>query len=111
MFSDNIQNQIKEPLKVLLIMNEERQLLEGVFMDRELNASIGRKLITAPLNANDNIIKMDKIVCVTEVVLSLDKLYNTDKNLEDGRLSNVLFRYHVTSSEEFTSFEPVITQC
>ena len=29
MFSDNVQYQIKEPLKVLLIMNEEKQLPEG----------------------------------------------------------------------------------
>ena len=74
-------------------------------MDRELSASIGRKLITTPLDANDKIIKTDKLACIMEVVLSLDELNNTD-NLEDGRLSNFLFRYHVTCSEEFTSFEP-----
>ena len=82
---------------------------EGVFMDRELNASIGRKLISTPLDANDNIIKTDKLVCITEVVFSLNELDNTD-NLEDERLSNILLSYHVTSSEEFTSFEPVAPQ-
>ena len=81
-------------------MNEKKQLPEGVFMDRELNTSIGRKLITIPLDANDIIVKTDKLACVTEVVLSLDELDNTD-NLEDGRVSNVLLRYHVTGSEEF----------
>ena len=59
-----------------------------------------------PLDANDNIVKMDKLACITELVLSLDELNNTD-NLEDGRLSNILLRYHVTGSEEFTCFEPV----
>ena len=48
MFSDNIQYQIKEPLKVMLIMNEEKQLPEGVCMGRELNASMGRKVIRCP---------------------------------------------------------------
>ena len=48
MFSDNVQYQIREPLKVQLITNKENQLPEGVFMDRELNASVGRKLITTP---------------------------------------------------------------
>ena len=86
-------------MKVLLIMSKERQLLEGVFTDRDLNASIGRKLITTPLDANNNITKIDKLACITETVLRLDKL----DNLEDGRLSNVLLRYHVTGSEEFTS--------
>ena len=74
-------------------------------MDRELNASLGRKLITTPMDGNNEIIKMDKLACITEMVFSLDELNNTD-NLEDRRLSNVLLRYHVTGSEEFTSFEP-----
>ena len=65
MFSNNIQYQIRESLKVLLITNEEKQLLEGVFTDRELNVSIGRKLITTLLDANDNIIKIDKLACIT----------------------------------------------
>ena len=105
----NVQYQIMGPLKVLLIMNKENQLPEGVFTYRELNASIGRKQITTPLDANNNTIKTDKLTCITEMVLSLDKLDNTD-NLEDGRLSNILLRYHVTGSEEFMSFEPVTLQ-
>ena len=49
---------------------------------------------------------MDKSADVTEMALSLDELDNTD-SLEDGKLSNILHRYHETDSEEFTSFEPV----
>ena len=60
MFSDNVQYLIKEPLKVMLITNEEKWLLEGVVMDRELYTSIGRKGITTSLDSNDNIIKTDK---------------------------------------------------
>ena len=75
-------------------------------MDKELNSFVGRNLITTPLYANDNIIKTDMLACVMEMVLSLDKLDNTD-NMEDRSLSNVLRRYRVTSSKEFTSFEPV----
>ena len=39
----------------------------------------------------------------------LGRLDNTD-NLEDGSFSNVLLRYHVTGSEEFTCFEPFTSQ-
>ena len=53
--------------------------------------------------------KTDKFAHVMEVVLSLDKLNNTD-NLEDEKLSNVLLRCQVTCSEEFMSFEPVALQ-
>ena len=56
MFSDNIQYQIRQPLKELLIMNEEKQLPEGVFTDRELT--------TTPLDGIDNIIKTDKLACI-----------------------------------------------
>ena len=79
---------------------------KGVFIGRELKTSLGRKVITTPLVANDNIIKTDKLACITEVVLSLNELDNTD-NLEDGRLSNILLRYHMTGYEEFTTFQPV----
>ena len=82
MFSDNVQYQKREPLKVLLIMNEEKQLPEWVFMDRQLNAFLERKLITTSLDANDNIVKMDKLACVMEMIISLDEL-NKNDNLED----------------------------
>ena len=109
MFSDNVQYQIREPLKVLLIKNVEKLLPKRVFKDEKLIMSIERKLITTPLDANDKIFKTDKLACITEMVLSLDELNNT-YNLEDGRLSNILLRYHVTGSEEFTSFELVTPQ-
>ena len=106
-FSDNTQYQIREPLKVLLITNEEQQLMEGVFMDGELNTSIRRNLITTLLDAN--VVKTDKLACIMKMVFNLNELDNTD-NVEDRRLSKILFRYHVTGFTEFTSFEPVALQ-
>ena len=91
MFSDNIQYKIKETLKVLLIMNEEKPML----MSREINAFVGRKVITTLLDANDHFVKMDKLAHVIEVVISLGELDSTD-NLEDINLSNMLLRYQVT---------------
>ena len=46
----------------------------------------------------DNIVKTDKLAFITEMVLSLDELDNTD-NLEGGRLINVLLRYKVINPE------------
>ena len=69
--SEEVTYQIRKPFKVLLITNEENQLPEGVFTDRELNASIRWKLITTPMDTNDKIVKMDKLACVMEIVLSL----------------------------------------
>ena len=39
------------------------------------------------------------------MAISLNELANSD-NLEDGRPSNTLFTYYVTSHEDFTRFEP-----
>ena len=58
MFSNNVQYQIKEPLKGML-MNKEKRLPEGTFRDRELNASVGRKVIML-LDIHDHSIKKNK---------------------------------------------------
>ena len=46
---------------------------------------------------------------VTKITLNLDELDNSD-NLKDGRPSNKLLTYHVTSNKDFTCFEPNIPQ-
>ena len=43
------------------------------------------------------------------MVISLNELDNSD-NLEDGKPSNALFTYYVTSSEYSTHFEPATPQ-
>ena len=106
MFIDNIQYRIKESLRVPL-SKDEKQLPEGVFKEKKLNLSTGRKVITL-LDLYDNITKTNKLAGVTEII-SLDELDNAD-NLEKRRLNNILLRYHVTADEAFTNSEPVAPQ-
>ena len=54
---------------------------------------------------DDQVIKKNKLRGMTEMVLNLNELDNTD-NLEDGRPSNSLLTYHVTSNKDFMHFEP-----
>ena len=91
----NIQYQIKESLEVLLITNEEKQLPKGVFIGSQFNAFVGRKVITTSLDTKENILKTNKLVGITEIVISLEELDNTE-NLESGRLSRIL--HYVTLS-------------
>ena len=56
-----------------------------------------------------NVSKMNKLAGVTEMVISLNELSNSD-DLEDGKPSKVLLRHYLTSSEVFTNFEPVSPQ-
>ena len=110
MFSNNVQYQIKESFKVLL-SNEEKILPKGMLTFVEKN------LIITPLDADENVSKTNKLTNkltnkfagVTEVIMSLNELDDTD-NLQNGRLSNVLLRHYLTSSKAFTNFEPVTPQ-
>ena len=58
---------------------------------------------------DDQVTKKNKLKGITEITLNLDKLDNSD-NLKDGRPSNELFTYHVTSNEDFTRFQPQALQ-
>ena len=53
---------------------------------------------------DDSVFKMNKLRGITEMILSLDELDNSD-NLEDGRPSKALLTCHVTGHEDFTRFE------
>ena len=108
MFSDNVQYQVKKPLK-LRLSNGEKMLPEGRFTAGELSAFIGRNLLIAPIYGSENIFKTSKLAGITEIVISLNKLNNSD-NLEDGKPTNILLKHHMTSSKEFTNYEPVIPQ-
>ena len=56
---------------------------------------------------DDQVTKTNKLKGITEITLNLDELDNSD-NLEDGKPSNALLTYHVTSDGDFTRFEPDI---
>ena len=58
---------------------------------------------------DDQVIKKNKLKGITEMILNLNELDNSD-NLRDGRPSNELLTYHVTSNEDFMSFEPQTPQ-
>ena len=53
---------------------------------------------------DDRVDKKNKVRGITEMIIKLNELYNSD-NLEDGRPSNALLTYHVTSNKDFTHFE------
>ena len=63
-------------------------------MDKELDELIGFEKLG--LSHHDYALKVNKLERVTEMTINLDELDNTD-NLEDGRPSNALFMYYVSS--------------
>ena len=74
-------------------------------MDKELDSLIGTELRSQMLDSRDDVLRTNKLKKITKMVISLNKLNNSD-NLEDGRPSNTLFTYYVASPEYYTHFEP-----
>ena len=88
---------------------DEKQVLNKTYTSRELSTIVEGKMILTNLNKDSRIIKMNKLAKITDMILKLDELDNTD-NLEDGRPSNTLFTHYVFGSKDFTHFEPNIPQ-
>ena len=105
MFSNNSQILLKKSMEVLLYTGKKIVLNKGIYMDKELDSLIGTELKSQMLDSRDDVLRTNKLKKITKVAISLNELDNSD-NLEDGRPSNTLLPYYVTSPEDFKRFEP-----
>ena len=95
---DNLKFELKTGKKVLLPKGT-------MYRDEELNAMIGLEYKLKMLH-NNYTTKKNKLGDITEMVISLNELDNSD-NLEDGRPNSTLFMYYVIDPRDFTNFGPV----
>ena len=109
MFSDNIQYKVTETFNLKLVDGSEKQILNGSYTKREIDAIVGRKHLLADLSNDFRIIKTNKLAKVIDRVFNLNELDNSG-NLKDGRPSDALFTYYVYNSKDFTHFEPQTPQ-
>ena len=79
------------------------------YTSRELLSMLEGIIELNQFEVDDQVIKKNKLKGITEITLNLDELNNSN-NLKDGRPSNELLTYHVTSNEDFTCFEPQTPQ-
>ena len=105
MFSSNSQILLKKSTEVLLYTGKKIVLNKGIYTDKELDSLIRTELKLQMLDSCDDVLRTNKFKKITKVAISLNELDNSD-NLEDGRPSNTLFTYYVTSPEDFMRFEP-----
>ena len=78
---------------------------KGAYAGRELLSIIEGIIELNQFEVDDQFTKMNKLKGITEITLNLDELDNSD-NLKDGRPSNELLTYYMTSNEDFMRFEP-----
>ena len=106
MLTNNVQYQILKLRSVMDPISDTKKMIpSGTYACRELLSMPEGMVELNKFLVDDQVIKKNKLKGITEIILNLDELDNTD-NLEDGRPSNSLLTYHVTSNEDFTSFEP-----
>ena len=65
----------------------------------------GTELKSQMLDSRDDLLRTNELKGIAKVAISLNELDNSD-NPEDGRPSNTLFTYYVTSPERYTRLEP-----
>ena len=105
MHISNSQILLHRSIEFLLTTGKKIVLNKGVYMDNDLNSLIGMELKSQMLDSHNDIQRINKLVNGTKITISLNELNNSD-NLKDGRPSNTLFTYFVTSLEYFTCFKP-----
>ena len=106
MLSDNIQYNVLKLRSVMdPISNTKKLIPSKTYAGRELLSMLEGMVELNKFLVDDQVTKTNKLKGITEIILNLDELDNTD-NLEDGRPSNSLLTYHVTSNGDFTSFQP-----
>ena len=104
--SDNVQYKvIKSHIVDYISPENETLIISGTYAGRKLLSILGRMIELNQFAKDDPVFKMNKLRGITEMSFDLNELDNSD-NLKDGRPSNALLTYHMTSDGDFTHFEP-----
>ena len=91
------------------ISDTKKMIPSGTYAGRELLSIVEGMVELNQFLVDDQVIKKNKLKGITEMILNLNELDNSD-NLKDGRPGNELLTCHVTDDEDFTHFEPDIPQ-
>ena len=91
------------------ISNAKKMIPSGTYAGRELLSIVEGMVELNQFVVDDQVIKKNKLKGITEIIINLDELNNSD-NLKDGRPSNNLLTYHVTDDKDFMHFEPQTPQ-
>ena len=106
MLSDNVKYEILKLRAVMdPISDAKKTIPSGTYAGRQLLSIVEGIVELNQFGIDDQVTKTNKLKGITEMIINLDEPNNSD-NLKDGRPSNSLLTYYVTSNEDFTRFEP-----
>ena len=106
MLSDDVKYEILKLSSVMDPISDSKKMIpKRAYAGRELISMLEGMVELNQFEVDDQVTKTNKLKGITEITLNLDELNNSN-NLKDGRPSNSLLTYYVTSNEDFTRFEP-----
>ena len=106
MLSDNVKYEILKLRSVMGPVSDSKKLIpSGTYASRELLSMLEGIIELNQFEVDDPVTKTNKLKGIKEITVNLDELNNSN-DLKDGRPSNELLTYHVTSNEDFMRFEP-----
>ena len=106
MLSDNVKYKILKLHSVMDPISDTKKMIpKGAYAGRELISMQEGIIELNQFEVDDQVTKTNKLKGITEMIINLDELNNSD-NLKDGRPSNSLLTYYMTSNEDFMCFEP-----
>ena len=110
MLSDNVKYEILKLRAVMDTISDTKKMIpSGTYAGRELLSMLEGKVELNRFVVDDQVIKKNKLKGITEMIINLDELDNSD-NLRDGRPNNELLTYHVNDDKDFMHFKPDIPQ-
>ena len=110
MLSNNVKYEILKLRAVMdPISNTKKMIPSGTYAGRELLSMLEEMVELNKFIVDDQVIKKNKLKGITEMIINLDELDNSD-NLKDVRPSKEFLSYHVTDDKDFMHFEPDIPQ-
>ena len=103
---DNVKYEILKLRAVMdPISDAKKTIPSGTYAGRQLLSIVEGIVELNQFEVDDQVTKTNKLKGITEMIINLDEL-NNSVNLKDGRPSDELLTYYVTSNEDFTHFEP-----
>ena len=110
MLSDNVKYEILKLRSVMDPISNVKKMIPSItYAGRELISMLEGIVELNQFEVDDQVTKTNKLKGITEIMLNLDELNNSD-NLKDGRPSNKLLTYHMTDDKDIARFQPQTPQ-
>ena len=110
MLSDNVQYQVLKLRSVMDPISDTKKMIPSeTYAGKELISIVEGMVELNQFVVNDQVIKKNKLKGITEMIINLNELDNSD-NLKDARSSNESLTYHVADDKDFTHLEPQTPQ-